>query len=460
MPQRAARNNVLAGLFVVISVLLAVATAFVLADRGPGAGGVRFTVRFTLSEGAAGLGEGSAVLLGGVPVGRVLGVKFNTDGASAGEPTGVDVLVEVDRALMLYENAGIYLEKPLLGTLSNLNIASAGSPEMSGAAQGSTARIEGGEVIRADLAPPGFLAQAGIGPEQVRQVQTVLTSLETSVRRVEELIASGGPKVDESIAEARSLVGEVRSSFAQWDATVKNTLANVDSASGQLTPLVEEARVAAKRATEFFDSADAVVRDNRQRIEQVITSVQNAATTFDTTTMDLLNTALRDARSAMAQAQQAIGDVRGLINEQTPSVRTMLANARLTTDQLKLTALEVRSQPWRLLYEPKTKELEQQVLYDSTRAYAMAASDVRAAAEALSVLALAAREPNAEGSAASASPSALDAQRAQRLDELAQALAKSIATFQQAERALLGELMEVDAPPGPRARPGAPAPQR
>jgi hypothetical protein len=53
------------------------------------------------------------------------------------------------------------------------------------------------------------------------------------------------------------------------------------------------------------------------------------------------------------------------------------------SDQLKLTSIEVRSQPWRLLHQPTTKELSAQVLYDATRAFAEAASNLRAASESL-----------------------------------------------------------------------------
>jgi len=70
-----------------------------------------------------------------------------------------------------------------------------------------------------------------------------------------------------------------------------------------------------------------------------------------------------------------------LLKEETPGIRHTLANLRLMSDQLKLTAVEVRSQPWRLLHSPTTKEMSSQVLYDARAAYAEAASDLRAASE-------------------------------------------------------------------------------
>jgi ABC-type transporter Mla subunit MlaD len=133
----------------------------------------------------------------------------------------------------------------------------------------------------------------------------------------------------------------------------------------------------------------------------------------------------------MAQAQQAIADVDALLAEQRPNIRKAMANMRLTSDQLKLASIEVRSQPWRLLHEPDTKELATQVLYDATRSYAAAASDVRAASEALSQVSLAQR----------AGPTMTDADLAKSLADLSVRLRASMESFATAERKLLETLV-------------------
>lgn len=435
MAQRSSRNNILAGLFVVLSVLLGVWVTFMLADKGPGAGGMRFTIRFSMDVGAAGLGEGSSVLLGGVPIGRVVSVNIDASGP-AGVPTGINVDVEVRKDLPLYENAGIYLEKPLLGSLSNINIAHAGTPELGAGLvqQGSSTRIESGERVMANLAPPGFLAQAGIGPDQIKQVQGILTSIERSVTRVEQSVSSGSPQLDDSIAEVRTLVADARTSFGEWSKKIDSTLANAETASQKWTPLVDEAQKVVQSAQTLFEETRAILRDNRARIEETIASAQSFVNKLDKESAQQLNDALSSARSAMAQAQQAIADVQGLVSQETPGVRKILANLRLTADQLKLTSVEVRSQPWRLLHTPTTKELSQQVLYDATRAYAEAASDVRAASEALSNYAL--TRPQEVSSSAASAPSD-DA-----IVELTDKLAKAMENFHKAERAMLRELVD------------------
>ena len=102
------------------------------------------------------------------------------------------------------------------------------------------------------------------------------------------------------------------------------------------------------------------------------------------------------------------------------------------SDQLKLTAIEVRSQPWRLLIQPTTKEFESQVLYDATRNYATAASDLRGASEALEALL-------AKGG--TATDATTDAQKAS-IAELSDRLKEAFTKYRDAEQALLDKLIE------------------
>src|SRR5690349_8932504 len=111
MDTRGARNNILAGAFVLAALLLGVWVSFRLSGR-PSMGGLRkFIVRFSLEDGATGLKNGSPVLLAGQQIGQVKQVEFAKD--AQGLPGGVDVRVEIRADMTIYENAGIYLQLPL-----------------------------------------------------------------------------------------------------------------------------------------------------------------------------------------------------------------------------------------------------------------------------------------------------------------------------------------------------------
>jgi hypothetical protein len=94
--------------------------------------------------------------------------------------------------------------------------------------------------------------------------------------------------------------------------------------------------------------------------------------------------------SAVTRAEDAFGQFSDLGQDMNvswdsfrPNIDQALARFRLGADQFKLFTVEVRSQPWRLLHRPDTKELESQLLYDASRSYAQAVSDLRATSASL-----------------------------------------------------------------------------
>jgi ABC-type transporter Mla subunit MlaD len=431
-------RNVIAGLFVVLSLVVGVLVASMLSRTRGQQGGLTFTVRFTLADGAAGLGPDSPVTLAGMQVGKVSSVSLYNAPAPGARPMGaavtpypqaIDVLVDVSKDLVLYENTQVYLEKPLLGSLSALNIASPGTPDEPAGLDPSAGswRVEVGDTVRGGVAPPAFLAQAGLGPEQVLSVKNTLASIERSVLAVESMVGKSGPDVESATADARMLVASLREQLPGWQSQISSVLARADAASARLDPILQQAEGGMQEARALVEDVRAIVRENRNRIDSILTSTDELAKALSTESLGLLNNSLREGERAMQGVAVAVDDVRLLVQEQTPGLQRTLANLRLMSDQLKLTAVEVRSQPWRLLIQPTTKEFESQVLYDATRSYAAAASDVRNAAEIVQQLA-------SRGTASAIDGAALDAATTR--------LRESLETFAGAERALLGELVE------------------
>lgn len=444
------RNNILAGGFVVGGLLLGVWVSFMLSDWGSssGAGWTNFTVRFRLDQGTTGLREGSTVLLGGQEVGKVKRVRFEKvegPARSAGDaprefPTAVLVDVAIRGDLPIFENAMIALEKPLLGSLSSINISSIGDPakmEVSRQAhQGIGPQVEESEIIAGMIAPPTFLADAGFGPDQSNQLRNAVENLDKTVAEVQALVEKSGPGVQSSIDDARVLIADLRTRAAEWSKRIDTIAANVESASAKIDPILAKVDLGVDEARGVVASARAAVDDNRERIDRIIANIdeaslsaKSAAARIDTELIDLASGAFREARASLATASESINRLSSLLGEQTPSIRRTLANLRIMSDQLKLTAVEVRSQPWRLLHAPSTKELEVQVLYDATRSYAEAASDVRAAAESLDV-ATARRQAND--------------MTAQDIGEATAALTEAMSRYRAAEKYLFDKLAEKD----------------
>ncbi|MBX3383064.1 MAG: hypothetical protein KF864_06100 [Phycisphaeraceae bacterium] len=417
MSGRTTRDNILAGLFVVFGLALAVFVSFMLSEH-KGLGPTRtIVVRFPLEMGAPGIKPGSFVNLGGQKIGRVTSIATHP---AQGASQAVDVRIEIPAGLELYPDAVISLDRPLLGTLSSINISHVGT------ADNGAPPLADGSTITGGLAPPAFLAQAGIGPKQIEDVRAIIRNLDESTSRLSSLVQTVSPQAEEGIADARQLISDLRARFDAWSQSVESILASAQSAAGGLPALVDDSRAGIADARATIADARAIITDNRARIDAFIESVESAANKLDTQTLDQINTALADGRAAIDMLRGALDRVSTIADEQTPNVRRIMANLRLMSDNLKLTAVEVRSQPWRALYRPTNKELSTQSLYDATRAFAEAASDVRAASETIESLAAGATTRTDDG---------------RRIDEAGLALTEAMQRYRDAEQALLDILI-------------------
>lgn len=445
MPRTFNRNSVLAGGFLLGSLALAVGASFLLSNRSGMGALMPITVRFTLADGATGLKRGSAVLLGGQQIGRVTKVDITKagQGQDPRPPEAVDVSIEVRKDITLYENADVQLILPLLGTLSSINISSPGDAAGVKNPHHGDAALQEGETIVGKIAPPGFLAQAGFGPDQANQLRSAMASLENGASKISKLIDTSGPEVQDTIKGVRKMTADVQTSLAEWTKKVDATLANIQSASGRLDPMLTKADQGIDNANAAIADARATAHDikelvetNKDHITQLVKNVEGATAKFDQETIASVNKALQDGQVALETLSTAVQKVSGIISGEAPNLRRVMANLRVMSDQLKLTAIDVRSQPWRLLVQPNTKDTQEQVLYDATRTFAQASSDLRAAAE--SVESLVGSETPAQGNGAQP-PMTIDRET---LNELQKHLADSVEKYRLAEQALLDKLIE------------------
>ncbi|MBX3364446.1 MAG: MCE family protein [Phycisphaeraceae bacterium] len=390
MPRTYKRNNILAGLFLLASICLALVVSIVLSDLSL-TPSKAYVVRFELREGATGLKPGSKVNIGGLEVGKVVSIGFAKD--ESNRPIGVDVRIKVRADLALYDDAVAYLDLPLLGTLSTINIPHAGGHS----AGASVLRPEG--VLTGTLAPPAFLAQAGFGPAERERVQRVLASIDHVVTHFNDMVDRYDPLVtdalidaQESLREVRGLVADLAARTPEWSDRVDRSLGDLNALTSGLRPagakageMMDEVRAGIDDARRVVSTVQETIDEQRPGIERIVTNVEAATADFQREMMPAAQRAVSQFEQRASAAGELIEQIRQLLDEQTPSLRRTFANLRLTSEQLKLVATEIRAQPWRLLIRPTTKELESQLVYDAARAYAVSVSDLRAAGEALQI---------------------------------------------------------------------------
>ncbi|HLO41325.1 MAG TPA: hypothetical protein VK176_09900 [Phycisphaerales bacterium] len=385
MASSSTRNNILAGTFLLSSVVLAVLASFVLSDLGERMRSTNeYIVRFSIAQGATGIKAGSPVLLGGQPVGKVSGVEINK---LNGQP-GIDINVLIDAKYQLFDNAMVFLEKPLLGSLTSINIASMGSAAavQKDAQIGPGPELAAGERIAGAIAPPSFLADAGLGTEQVMDFKQIIAEAKLAVEKINSLIDSNEELVTATLADIRGAAGDARVAVKDvtdrvpaWTKQVDSIITSIDTTAADFPGLRDTARDLLNDGRGLVGDSRALIGENREQIDRFIDNIDASAITL----RDSIEPLATKARQAMDSFESLSTRLDTIVASEAPSIRRTLANARLASDQLKLTLMEVRAQPWRLLVQPDTKELQQQLLYDSARSYASAVSDLRAATESL-----------------------------------------------------------------------------
>jgi len=430
------RNNVIAGLFLLVSLLVAIVISVVLSD---GAGILHeratYTLRIDLERGAAGLESGSDVMLGGRPIGQVGELSIaEDDSVDPPRPVGVDVKIRVRADIAIYENATAIIRTPLLGTLSKVDFVSVGDPAGVENPRGSGPLLEAGEVLEISAGAPMLLAQLGLGSEDAEGIREMIRDAREAVDRASSLIETLETAVEEdqailksTLEDARAMIAEFREKTPGWTERVDSILANADSATAEFDGLGADAREAVEEVRVFLDDLDAVVRENGPKIDEAMDNALAFSEELNEIDIAAVNRAVRDISEGAERITSFIDRIDTVLKTESPTLSRILANAAIASDQLKLATIEVRRAPWRLLYTPRDKELENQLLYDTAGAYANAVGDLRTASEALRA-------------AAEGDPATL-AVNEREIERIVEHLREAFETYEQAEREFLEQLL-------------------
>jgi ABC-type transporter Mla subunit MlaD len=424
------RNNIKAGLLTIVCLILFVVWTIAVGDLleivKPKN---RYVVNFPLAMGTQGLSVGSPIEVGGQPVGRVDKITRELDG-NHGDV--VAVTIAVARDLAIYENAHVELRRPLLGAGAAINFSTLGDSTLIGEPG------NGDPLLQTDLderligyLAPGFLTQLGFTKEDIEAVRQTLANLEDISERatrmakdIEEELPGRFEDFEKVTQDLAAVVEDTRARWPEWLDQVDGVMARADTVTGNAEAIsrdvqegVEEVRTLVARVQGEFDEA-------APKVQTALTNIEEGAAIAKEDLIALID----EARKGL-DGYAALGDqLKRFRTEQQPNLERTLANARLASEQLKLTTLEVRRAPWRLLYRPNQRELEEELLYDAARSYAQAVNDLWSASNALREVSV-----RSEGSSAD--------DRAQ-LEHLMTQMDAALSSYQEVEEKFLAKLEE------------------
>jgi ABC-type transporter Mla subunit MlaD len=434
--QLVSRNNVVAGLFLILSIILAVFVAFMLSDvQDKFVKRTEYVVRFPTSVGVAGLQPGAEVTFGGLSVGKVRSIMENV---AKDEMTGIDVVrshdvvVALRTDLVLYEDAFADLTIPILGGISKLNIASAGTGGYEGGPSDANGTLDPGEALRGRFAP-SILTQLGFTTEEalaiketIHEVRAISENVNDVSESMKRMALELEPEFGQGVDDGRSTLANIRAFTDRfnaedgWSPKVDSILSSADDAAKKISPTIDEVQAT-------VSDVRGIVDENRERVTSILENVDVTTERFKTTTMDEVDALLEKGSVALGSYRDIADNANSILLSNKPKIAATLDSASDIGVQGKLFVEEIRAQPWRLLKKPSEEDLLREPIYEAARSYARAVSDLRVASEALDAAVLnATSNPN---------PSAVE-----QIREIASVVDQAYGRYADAEKALLERL--------------------
>lgn len=386
MPESSGKshNNIRAGAFVLATVVIGVAVFVVLSGWDPFISRTPYKARFTVAQGIDGLAAGSDVKVGGLLKGTVTGITPVYSETSKGTKSLNSILVDfnMDQDVTLYSNAQVTRYMPLLGGSAWLNFDNVGGPTPQD--PGATKLPSGGEISA--TAGGGMLATL-LGPTDAARTSDALGNIDKFTTFLMEIPETWHKKVVPMIDNAQSIIGDLRQDYGPWSKKVTTFLDNIDAAAMKINRDLDEVPPILASAKKDLDDIGELVTTNTPKID---TAMDNLVTMsgdgkailskFRTKTMAEIDEILQKGLQGITTLDDALDRIDSELALRMPDITATLANLRQASTQLKLTTLEVRRSPWKLLYTPSSDVLAHENLYSASRDYVLATTELESAA--------------------------------------------------------------------------------
>ena len=236
-----------------------------------------------------------------------------------------------------------------------------------------------------DWARRGF-----IGPAEYARLQSILARMDRITEEAEPQIKNIMTDAGAAVANIRTISEDASAKWPVWSGKATDIIARVEKGSqsfDQIVANIKDVSVAVKDGVEdarkLVDKARAAIDENRTSFDAIVKNVKDVTDRVNGEWSQKVTGLLDQGHAAMESATATARDVEELIAKKKPQLEEIIANASLAAQQLKLATVEIRASPWRLLYQPTKKELENELLYNSVRQYSDAVGELKAASDSL-----------------------------------------------------------------------------
>ena len=358
-------NNLRAGIFVSTILVLALAVGFVLLKVDLFKKYQTLVLQFDTTEGVSGLSRGSEVKVGGLTVGRVVSITPDVD--QNNDLSAINVTIEIMEGIPIRysdtapegTNAEVIRVGSLVGSTSIINFNTLG--------QAPAPLLNSGDKLLATRGS-GMLTTL-VGPANAVRTNEIIKGLAVTATWLKTIPEEYRTRVVPTLQNLSTTTANFNQDYEMWRKPIGDTLLNAQSFTGNADQLLKDNKA---KFTQLMDNTSATMADAK-----VI------ASEFKTKGMPALQKLLDQGADAAQSLASSLDQVEQQMPQRLTDLRDFMLDAREIAGQFKLTAIEIRRSPWKLLYQPKPGEVAHENLYSATRAFALATADLKTASASL-----------------------------------------------------------------------------
>ncbi len=343
------KNEILAGIFLVVAVLLSVAFYLKVSGTLDMLARETYQVRIRF-ERVLGITPSTKVTLNGMDVGRVREIHFIGD-----DPRGfnVEVILTLDHnQAILYPDAE--------AVLTSASMLSEKQVDLSPGAAESGERLKEGDL---------FYGSSGA------DLNAILARAESVVAGIEEFLQDARLKenIMTIVEDARSLVENLNDLSVQARELVKEQRPKIDKifdnvqvASDKFPGITDDAKATIAQlqksvesvqedVEKLLGSADQMINENRPNVKEITNEVRRTAASIN----KRIDPILKNVHELSGHLNETVGDNREEIDRIIQKIEKTASNLSILTEELA-------GNPWQLIY-PQEKRRQTDTLYPAWR---------------------------------------------------------------------------------------------
>jgi ABC-type transporter Mla subunit MlaD len=246
-------------------------------------------------------------------------------------------------------------------------------------------------VIGGTITGTSWLNFESLGSGKPLPADYILTGHSSGISHALSTVTSLAPQLKAMVTEVRTTtIPLINADLAKIGTTADSIHSAADSATGvlnsihgQIKPVAAHVNTAAEKTAYAMDQAGRLLHSGRQgtimnlntataEIKQAIPSLLDKARAD----LNQIHTTFTNSTALTAQARTLLAANQDRINGIIRAVHSTAVN-------LKTFAVEIRHSPWRLLYKPSKKDINNVEIYDAVREFDQAARHLEHAAAVL-----------------------------------------------------------------------------